>query len=31
MTKFYLEGNFAPVRDDWVRGEDAYLRGAISR
>jgi hypothetical protein len=18
---------FSPVRDDWVRGEDAYLRG----
>jgi quercetin dioxygenase-like cupin family protein len=22
---------FAPVRDDWVRGEDAYLRGSTSR
>ena len=22
---------FAPVRDDWVRGEDAYLRGATGR
>ena len=22
---------FAPVREDWIRGDDAYLRGPASR